>query len=106
MFENRRWLIIPTSITGSIDFNEIIEASPESLRVSIDGTETVVKYDVNEVTSSYTLEYVHAETGEPQTTEVEAGIYGRPSFYSEDYQEYTYDEILEILNNENWSKPI
>ena len=48
-FPNRRWLVIPSSITGSIDFNQVLEASPESLRFSIDGTKTFIKYEINEV---------------------------------------------------------
>jgi hypothetical protein len=106
MFENKRWLIIPTSITGSINFNEINENSLDALRVSLDGNEVVVSYDINEVTSSYTLEYVHAETGELNTTEINEGMYGRPSFYSENYEEYNYNDILTTLNGDKWFKSI
>ena len=48
-FPNRRWLIIPTTATGSIDFNQVLESSPESLRLSVDGTKTFIKYEINGV---------------------------------------------------------
>lgn len=105
VFPNRRWLIIPTTITGSIDFNQVQESSLNSLRLSIDGTKTFVKYDINEVTESYTQSYVNPETMESGSYTVEAGIYGRPSFYSSEYLEYNHEEILAILATEEWTKP-
>ena len=48
MFENRRWLVIPTSLTSSIDFNQVLESSVDTLRLSIDGSETFVKYEGDE----------------------------------------------------------
>jgi len=105
-FENRRYLVIPTTITGSIDFNEVLETSVETLRLSVDGTQTFVKYEVTEVTESYTESYQDTETGEMVEEVVEAGIYGRPSIYSEEYGEYTHTEILQLLSTEQWTAPI
>jgi hypothetical protein len=106
IFPNRRWLVIPTTITGSIDFNQVQESSLNSLRLSIDGTKTFVKYDINEVTESYTISVPDKEhLGEEYTYTVEAGIYGRPSFYSSEYPEYNHEEILAILATEEWTKP-
>lgn len=105
-FPNRRWLIIPSDIVESINFDEVIDYSPQNLRYSVDGTKTFVKYDVNEITESYTNTFVMAETNEEVTVTTDAGIYGRPSFYSETYSEYTHQEILEILSTEEWTKPI
>jgi hypothetical protein len=76
MYENRRYLVIPTSLTSSIDFNEVMETSIETLRLSMDGTQTFVKYDITN---------------------------GRPSIYSESYTEYTHDSILELLSSEEWT---
>jgi len=76
-FENRRYLVIPTTITGSIDFNEVLETSVETLRLSVDGTQTFVKYDKDQ----------------------------RPSIYSDEYVEYTHSEILELLSTEEWTAP-
>jgi len=74
-YENRRYLIIPTTIKDFIDFNQVLETSLDTLRFSIDGTKTFVKYDLT----------------------------NRPSIYSEEYQELTHDEMLILLNTEEWS---
>lgn len=103
MFENRRWLVIPTEITESIDFNEVLESSVEGLRLSLDGTQTFVKYNVNEVTSSFDTVFIDALTGEEKTNTTEAGVYGRPSIYSEDYDEYNHQEVLTLLSGNKWS---
>ena len=105
-FSNRRWLVIPTTLTGSIDFNQVLEYSTESLRLSVDGTQTFIKYEITEVTSSYTTEYINAATGETENYTVEAGIYGRPTIYSPEYPEYNHEEILALLATDEWTKPI
>lgn len=106
MFENRRWLVIPTSITGSINFNEVHESSIDSLRLSVDGSKTFVKYDIHEITASYVEYHPDAEApGEMTTASFEAGVYGRPSIYSEDYLEYTHDQILNVLTGSEWTVP-
>jgi len=104
MFENRRWLIIPTSLTGSIDFNQVLESSAENLRLSLDGTKTFVKYEINEITASY--EEYHPDAENPDiwfTSSYEAGIYGRPSIYQEGDKEYTHQEILNVLTGSEWT---
>lgn len=106
LFENRRWLVIPSSITGSIDFSQVIEGSIEGLRLSVDKSKTFVKYDILEVTASYTQSYVNAETGATGSYIVEAGIYGRPSIYDPEYPEYKYNEILTVLQTEEWTIPM
>jgi len=106
IFPNRRWLVIPITITGSIDFNQVIEYSTASLRLSIDKSKTFVKYDINEITASYTQSYVNAETNQTGSYIVEAGVYGRPSIYSSSYQEYNHQDILALLSTEEWSSPI
>ena len=105
-YENRRYLIIPTSLTGSVDFNQVHETSAETLRLSVDGTKTFLKYDVTEVTASYTEVYPDPETEEMVETTIEAGVYGRPSVYSEEYSEYTHSEILTVLSGADWTTPL
>tara|TARA_R110000772_G_scaffold244031_1_gene357028 strand:+ start:396 stop:728 length:333 start_codon:yes stop_codon:yes gene_type:complete len=105
-FQNRRWLIIPTSIVGDIDFNQVHESNADSLRKSVDETLTFVKYEVNVVEETYTETFEDVETGEEVTNTIEAGTYGRPSVYSEDYTEYTHSEILELLSTEQWTEQI
>ena len=103
MFENRRWLVIPTTLTSSIDFNQVLESSADTLRLSIDGSETFVKYEINEVTASYEEYYQDAEDPDTWfTSSIEAGVYGRPSIYKEEYPEYTYSEIKELLQTDEW----
>lgn len=106
MFENRRWLIIPTSMTGSINFDTVHENSAETLRVSLDGLKTFVKYDVQIVEETQTITVPDPETGENSVTVIEAGVYGRPSFYSEELVECTHEEILDILAGPEWTSPI
>jgi len=101
-FPNRRWLVIPTSITSSIDFGQVYQLSADNLRTSVDGTQTFVKYDINEVTQSYSTTSIDPETLEETTYTTEAGIYGRPSIYSEEYTEYNHQDILTLLATEAW----
>lgn len=85
-YNNRRYLVIPTSILDQINFDEVLETSSETVRKSLDGTLTFVKYIVV----------------------IEDGVVvsGRPSFYSEIYQEYTHEDILTLLSTEQWTTSI
>ena len=105
-FPNRRWLIIPTILTGSIDFNQVLESSPESLRLSVDGTKTFIKYEINEVLEDQTFTTINPETLEEVTSTILAGVYGRPDIYQEGDTEYNHEEILRILATEEWTRPM
>ena len=105
-FQNRRWLVIPTSIVDTINFNQVHESNADSLRKSVDETLTFVKYEVNVVEETYTETFQDIETGEEVSNTIEAGTYGRPSIYSEEYTEYTHSEILELLSTEQWTEQI
>lgn len=105
-FPNRRWLVIPTSITESIDFSQVLQSDSQSLRLSIDGTKTFVKYEVHIVLEDYTTTTINGETGDESSYTVQAGTYGRPSIYSEEYQEYTHEEILQLLATSDWTQPL
>ena len=102
-FENRRWLVIPTSIISDIDFNQVHESSLDSLRKSLDDTQTFIKYDVVVVEETRTETYEDPETQEELSNTILAGIYGRPTIYSDEYTEYNHSEILELLSTEVWS---
>jgi hypothetical protein len=104
-FQNRRWLVIPSTLADQIDFSQVLQTSKETLRYSIDGTKTFVKYEVTIVNETYIKEFINAETGEPDSYVVEAGVYGRPSFWSENYLEYTHEEILSVLLTPEWTDP-
>jgi hypothetical protein len=78
MYDNRRYLIIPSSIVDNINFSQVHETSKDTLRYSVDGTKTFIKYDLPD----------------------------RPGIYNEEYNEYTHEEILEILSEEEWTFPM
>ena len=105
-FPNRRWLVIPATEVENVDFNQVLETSADSLRYSVDGSETFVKYEVMVVEETYTQTHNDIETGEEVTTTVEAGVYGRPSIYSEAYTEYDHEGILALLATEAWTAPL
>ena len=44
-FENRRWVIIPTTSIGEINFGDILETSPDTLRKSVDETKAILKWE-------------------------------------------------------------
>ncbi|MDA9112006.1 hypothetical protein N9J42_00835 [bacterium] len=106
MFENRRWLVIPVDKIDDIDFNQVLQPNKESLSISVDGTKTFIKYEVNIIEETYTETYQNPETEEELTNTFEAGTYGRPSIFSEEYVEYTHSEILELLSTEQWTEQI
>jgi len=104
-FPNRRWLVIPADQVANVDFNQVLESSADSLRYSIDGTQTFVKYEVNVVEETYTQTFLNLETNEEESYTVEAGVYGRPSIYNGTYPEYNHQEVLELLATEAWTTP-
>lgn len=71
---NRKYLIIPTSVTSSINFSEVEETSINTLRISNDGVYTFVKYNDS----------------------------SRPSIYSSEYTELNYAEMINYLTGSNW----
>ena len=105
-FENRRWLVIPTSITENINFDQVNESGIKHLRKSVDGSKTFVKYEINVVAETYTVDYTDPDTGEAKVNTIEAGTYGRPSVYTADYTEYNHKDILDLLKTAEWSEEL
>ena len=106
IFENRRWVIIPTTEVTNIDFSQVLESSASSLRHSVDGSKTFIKYDINIIPQDVTHTFTDIETGEERTSVTLAGTYGRPDFLDYDVvTEYTHSEILAILATEEWTAP-
>jgi len=105
-FSNRRWVIIPATEVDNIDFSQVMESSPGSLRYSVDGSKTFIKYDVHVIEEDQVHNWINPETGEEGTTVTPAGIYGRPDFLDYDVvTEYNHSEILAILATEEWTAP-
>jgi len=81
-FDHRHWVIISASDVSNIDFSQVMEDSAQTMRYSVDGTLTFVKYE-GDMPSSVTA-------------------------CSSKSQEYSHSEILAILNNEDqvWWIPL
>ena len=68
MFENRKYVIINTSETGSVNFSQVLETSAQTLRLNVSGSKTFVKYEGNMPSSITALstksdEYTNIEIG-------------------------------------------
>jgi hypothetical protein len=81
MYENRQFAIFSITELDQINFDEVLETSAETVRVSTLGNLTFVKWD--------------GETPPPSVQALTT---------VEGY--YTYSEMLEILSGEEWSAPI
>jgi hypothetical protein len=69
----KNFVIIDASEVSSVDFDQVIETSADTLRYSVDGTKTFVKYR------------------------------GTQPFFLLGKTEYTHEEILSILSGPEWS---
>jgi len=70
---NRKYVIIHASEVSSVDFDQVAETSADTLRYSVDGTKTFVKYEGDQ-----------------------------PSFLA-GKTEHSYAEILAILAGPEWT---
>jgi hypothetical protein len=78
MYTNRNFMIFSTSETGSIDFTEVLETSAETLRLSVDGSKSFVKWDSETIPTS--INSLTTKEGP-----------------------YTYTEIVTILTGSDWT---
>ena len=78
-YPNRNYLIFNVSELPLIDFSQVLETSTDTLRRSVDGTKTFVKWETEEPTFVQSL-----------TTKEGP---------------YTHSEILEILSGSDWIDP-
>lgn len=80
MYDDRNYLIFNASELSKIDFNEVLETNPETVRRSVDGSKTFVKW-----------------SGErPDCTKSLSTAQGP----------FTHDEILTILFSPEWTAPL
>lgn len=77
MFENRKYVVIPTVDINRVNFSEVLETSADTCRYSVDKTKTFVKY-----TDTQPASVAAIESKSP---------------------EYTHEEILQILSTPEWS---
>jgi hypothetical protein len=78
MYENRQFAIFSLTEIDKIDFSQVLETSADTLRKSVDGTRSFVKWD---------------SITPPPSVEALTTIQGF----------YTYEEILDILSTDEWS---
>ena len=80
IYEHRSYMIFNVSELGSINFDLVLETSAETVRKSVDGTKTFVKWehDMPECVANLTTKE----------------------------GPYNHDEILEILSGEDWTAPM
>jgi hypothetical protein len=76
-YENRNFMIFDVSELNTIDFDTVLETSADTVRRSVDGTKTFVKWD-----------------GEMPVCVSELTTKEGP---------YTYEEIVEILFSVEWA---
>jgi hypothetical protein len=76
-------MIFSTSETGSIDFNEVLETSSETLRLSVNGSKSFVKWDSETIPTSV----ASLTTKEGPYTYEEIGTILTGSFWVEDIGE-------------------
>nr|QMP83415.1 MAG: hypothetical protein [Caudoviricetes sp.] len=79
-YNDRNFIIFPTSELSKVDFSQVLETSAETARRSVDGSKTFVKWDGEQPEFVSTLENTEGP--------------------------YTYEEILEILNGLEWTAPM
>lgn len=106
MYESRQYLIIPTSEVSKVDFSLVCETSSETLRKSVDGTKTFVKWDQAPYNPE-PYEITNAETNQIETIYPQEP--GPPAFVADIIGAegpYTHAEILEILSTPEWSAPM
>jgi hypothetical protein len=81
MYEQRNFAIFFTTELNQINFDEVLETSADTVRTSVNGTKTFVKWD--------------GETPPPSVEALET---------IEGY--YTYTEMLDILSGEEWTEEV
>ena len=105
MYSNRNYVIFNVSEIDKVDFTQVLETSPETLRRSVDETKTFVKWDMvpSNTESVVPATDPAAAAGEVETIPVEPGY---PSFIGDlttAEGPYTHEEILTILSGPEWT---
>ena len=80
VYEDRSFLIFNVSEINKVDFNDILETSSTTLRKSVNGTKTLIKWE------------------DPDTPAFVATMTTKEG-------PYTYDEILVIMATPEWTDP-
>ena len=78
-YNDRNFIIFPTSELSKVNFNEVLETSADTTRKSVDGNKTFVKWDGEQPEFVSTLNNTEGP--------------------------YTYEEMLSILETPEWNSP-
>ena len=75
----KKYVILDTAEISSVDFNQVLETSIDSLRYSLDGTKTFVKFEGDTPSfldgkTQYTHSEILAELATPEWTDPDAII--------------------------------
>jgi hypothetical protein len=81
MYEQRNFAIFFTTELNQINFDEVLETSADTVRISVNGAKTFVKWD--------------GETPPPSVEALNT---------IEGY--YTYTEMLDVLSGEEWTETL
>jgi hypothetical protein len=114
--ENRQYMIFSLTEVDTIDFNEVLQTSAETLRKSTDNTKSFVKWESMLITdSTNSLLNVPALDENGQIAELESApiVETTPELYIPDSVKalttkegpYTHSEILLILAGSDWTDP-
>jgi hypothetical protein len=108
MYGNRNYIIFNVSEVDKVDFTQVLETSAETLRKSVDGTKTFIKWDSSVLAAIHTApaDNPAAATDPGYAVQVEPGT---PSFLDDLTTKegpYTHEEMLTILATEEWTSPM
>lgn len=78
-FDDQHYVVIPIESVDSVDFTEVLEDSEDTIRISLDGTQTFVKY----------------------RGDIPTGV----SSLSGRSDEYSHEEMMELLATSDWTSP-
>ncbi len=108
MYSNRNYIIFNVSEINKVDFTQVLETSAETVRKSVDGTKTFIKWD------STVLAALHGTSATDPAAATNPGYVvqtdpGTPSFLDDLTTKegpYTHEEMLTILATEEWTSPM
>ena len=75
-FDDLKYMIVLVSEVDEVDFSQVFETAPDTLRISVDGLKTFFKWEGSTPSSIEALTYKDGP--------------------------YTHEEILNILNSPEW----
>lgn len=86
MYNNREYMIVDASQVSAVNFEQVLETSPETLRYSVDRSLTFFKWDI------------------AINSDIPSSIADIPEQYKQG--PYTHEEMIEILATPTWSQPM